>query len=168
MMVMRRDVWSYVQRPSHGGAVAQANVVRAVRRSYEKLRNSTPCRSETVELVDTKFWTIDNVAETSESASFGCNWPHGGAPACAWNITFACPFLFFISPLSDARTARTGRRRKTRNGSNDADSPKDVHFRGFIIMSPPTGGIISPNLTILERRIGISSGNVFHHISAIK
>jgi hypothetical protein len=36
-------------------------------------------------------------------------------------------YIFYFSVLG-SRIARTGRRRKTRNGSNDADLSKDVPF----------------------------------------
>jgi hypothetical protein len=47
----------------------------------------------------------------------------------AWNITYAYLFIFFnLLFLRRTPTARTERRRKTNNGSNDADSCKDVPF----------------------------------------
>jgi hypothetical protein len=120
---------------SHGSAVAHANVLTAIRRSYGRTRN---CRSETVEPIDTKFFTIDYVAKISTCANFGCYRLYGGVPAYAWNITFAYLFYFFlIYRSSEARTARTERRRKTHNGSGDVDLRKDVPFWGFIIIAPP-------------------------------
>jgi hypothetical protein len=59
-----------------------------------------------------------------------------------YNLRVPVFALFLIYRFSDTRTARTGRHRKMYNGSNNADSRKDVPFQSVIILAPPVGGII--------------------------
>jgi hypothetical protein len=49
------SVLSHGSGVAHAGVVAHASVVRAIRHSYGRPQNSTPCRSETVEPIDTNF-----------------------------------------------------------------------------------------------------------------
>jgi hypothetical protein len=85
-----------VRSLSRGSAVAHANVVSTIRHSCGRPRISTSCVSKTVKPIYTKFCVIDYVAEISKCANFGCNRLYGGAPAYAWNITFAYLLFFFF------------------------------------------------------------------------
>ena len=55
-------------------------------------------------------------------------------------------FFFLISCFSDSRTARTKRRWKMCNGSNDADITKEVPFVGFMCMKIHLGVEIYQNV----------------------
>jgi len=56
-------------------------------------------------------------------------------------------------------TGQTGRRIFTLDGSNEADSRKDVHLGGgFVDIAPHFGGEI-PQKTILGARIGVFKPN---------
>jgi hypothetical protein len=88
----------FVDNSSHGSAVVQAKGVRAICRSYERPRNSTLCRSETVELIKTKFCIIDYVAETRKVPILVAI----GHTCICVKYNVCVPFVFLISRFPDA------------------------------------------------------------------
>ena len=92
-----------------------------------KMETLTPCKIETLEQFDTKFVRIDYVQEMKVCSKFGKNPLTGDFWAKRWNITFRVTFLFFFL---DQRREETPGRILTRNGSEDAESRKDVPFWG--------------------------------------
>ena len=126
--------WNWIaMHASRASAVALSTVLRAIMVSYGRPPTLTPCNSETVVTIDTKICRIDYVVEISECAKIGCNRLCSCLSPYVWNIT-SIFFIFFISRFWDSRTARTKRRRKICNGSNDAYITKKVPFVGFICM----------------------------------
>jgi len=59
-------------------------------------------------------------------------------------------------------TGQTGRRIFTLDGSNDADSHKDVPFGGFVDIAPHFGGEIprNPNFWGVNRRFQAKTGKI--------
>ena len=93
----------------------------------------TPCKIETLEQIDTQFVGIDYLHEMNVCSKFGKNPFTGDFWAKGWNITFCVTYLFIylFFFFSDQRREETPGRILTRNGSNDAESRKDVPFGGY-------------------------------------
>ena len=74
----------------------------------------------------------------------------GGFGANRWNINY---ISFFSSTpfLSNAPTGQTAHQIFTLNGSNDADSRKDVPFLAFVDIAPHFGYQIAQKPQFLER-----------------
>jgi len=56
-------------------------VLTATSLSYGKAKNSTPHRIKTLDLIEIKFGTVDNVGEGTSHAKFYANTSKGGFPA---------------------------------------------------------------------------------------
>jgi len=94
----------------------------------------TPCKSETLENIETKIGQNDYVTGPFNPVNFRRNRSKVVRSPYSWNITLNCviPFLPFPSPFFlSSPTAKTGGRIFTIYTSNDAASPKDVPFEGF-------------------------------------
>jgi len=76
----------------------------------------------------------------------------GGFWANRWNIT---KFFLFIHFFINSPTGQTRRRIFTIDGSNDADSRKDVPFEGFVDISSHFGGEIPRKPQFWETWIGV-------------
>ena len=60
-------------------------------------------------------------------------------------------FIYIFIPFfMNSPTSQTRRRIFTLDGSNDADSRKDVPFEGFVDIAPHFGGEIPPKPNFLE------------------
>jgi len=81
----------------------------------------------------------------------------GGFWANGWNITkfFFYLYLFFMN----SPTGQTRRRIFTLDGSNDADSRKDVPFGGFVDTAPHFGGEIPRKPQFSGAWIGVFKPN---------
>jgi len=101
---------------------------------------STPHRINTRWPITTKFGTGDYVGDLYGCAKFGANPSMGGFWTNGWNITkfFIYLYLFFMN----SPTGQTRRRIFTLDGSNDADSRKNVPFGGFVNIVPHFRGEI--------------------------
>ena len=97
-----------------------------------------------------KFVASDYVGDPYGWAKFGANPSTEGFWANGWNITkfflFINTFFFMNSP-----TGQTRRRIFTLDGSNDADSRKDVPFGGFVDIASHFGGEIPQKPQFLGR-----------------
>jgi len=62
----------------------------------------------------------------------------GGFEANRWNINYIS-FFIYTPFLSNAPTGQTTDHIFMLNGSNDADSPKDVPFLAFVDIAPHFG-----------------------------
>ena len=97
-----------------------------------KMENLTPCKIETLQQIDTQFVRIDYVHEMNVCSKYGKNPFTGDFWAKGWNITFRVTFLFiYLFFFSRTNVEKTPGRILTRNGSNDAESRKDVPFWGY-------------------------------------
>jgi len=84
-----------------------------------------------------KFVTGDYVHDFYSCAKFGENPSMGGFWANRWNIT---QNDFYLYPfLRNTPTGQTARQIYTLNGSNDADSHKDVPFLALVDVAAHLG-----------------------------
>ena len=112
-----------------GCAVAPASpVLTATGFVNRKWQFSTPHRIDTPKPITKKFVTGDYVGDPYGCAKLGAYPSTGGFWAHGWNIT---KIIFIYAFLGNAPTGQTPRRIFTHDGSNDADSRKDVHFFNF-------------------------------------
>ena len=75
-------------------AVVQCRVLRLICSVDGKHRTLAPCPTKTPSPIQTKFGTVDYVAEFNISAKFDSDRVIGGAPTWGWNITTMCIFLY--------------------------------------------------------------------------
>ena len=87
-------------------------------------------------------------------AKFGSNPSMGGFWANGWNIT---KFFFIFIFSVNSPTGQTRRRIFTLDGSNDADSRKNVTFGGFVDIAPHFRGEIPRKTQFLGREYAFSS-----------
>ena len=125
------------QTHNHGLRGSASPVLTATGFVNGRWQFSTPHRINTPWTITKKFGTGDYVGGPYGCAKFGANPSMGGF----WANDFFIPF-FMNSP-----TGQTRRRIFTLDGSNDADSRKDVPFGGFVDIAPHFGGEISPKKT---------------------
>ena len=93
---------------------------------------STPHRIDTPQPITKKFVTGDYVGDPYGCAKLGAYPYTGSFWAHGWNIT---KIIFIYAPfLRNSPTGQTRRRIFTHNGSNDADSRKDVPFWEFFTL----------------------------------
>ena len=110
---------------------------------------STPHRIDTPQPITKKFVTGDYVGDPYGCAKLGAYASTGGFWAHGWNIT---KIIFIYAPfLSNSPTGQTRRRIFTHDGSNDADSRKDVPFLGIFHIAPHLGGQKPPKPPIFGR-----------------
>ena len=92
-----------------------------------------------------KFVDSDYDGEPHGCAEFGANPSTGGLLGtwvkCNENLFI---YLFIYTFFISSPTGQTGRRIFTLDGSNDADSRKDVPFGGFVDIAPLFEGEIPP------------------------
>ena len=96
-----------------------------------------PHRIDTLQPITKKFVTGDYDGDPYGCAKLGAYPSTGGFWAHGWNIT---KIIFIYAPFF--RNSPTGHTRQpifTHDGSNDADSRKDVPFGGFSYCSPFRG-----------------------------
>jgi len=91
--------------------------------SYGDRQISTPYKTNTPELIDKKFGTVDYVREGTQYTKFDANPPTGGFWANGWNITIIIFYLYLF--FSSTRTGQT------RGWIFTCDSSKDVKSRNF-------------------------------------
>jgi len=111
---------------------------------------STPHRINTPWPITKKFGTGDYVGSPYGCAKFGANPSMGGFWANGWNITkifFIYLYLFFMN----SPKGQTRRRIFTLDGTNDADSRKDVPFGSFVDIAPHFRGEIPRKPQFLGR-----------------
>ena len=114
-----------------------------------KWQFSTPHRIDTPQPITKIFVTGDYFGDPYGCAKLGANPSTGGFWAHGWNIT---KIIFIYAPfLRNSPTGQTLRRTFTRDGSNDADSRKDVPFLGIFHIAPHLGGQKTPKPQILGR-----------------
>ena len=111
---------------------------------------STPHRIHTPWPITKKFVASDYVGDLYGCAKFGANPSTGGFWANGWNITIFI-YLFITFFFMNSPTGQTRRRISTIDGSNDADSRKDVPFGGFVNTAPHFGGEIPQKPQFLGR-----------------
>jgi len=66
-------------------------------------------------------------------------------------------YFIYLCPFGNSPTGQTRRRIFAHDGSNDADSRKDVHFLGFVVTAPHLGGKIPKSLQFWWREYAFSS-----------
>jgi len=97
-----------------------------------KWQFSTPHRIDTPRPISKKFVTGYYVGDPLRLCQIRCISAHGGFWAHGWNITK----IIFMPFFGNAPTSQTPRRICTHDGSNDADSRKDVPFGDFFTLLP--------------------------------
>ena len=103
---------------------------------------STPHRIHTPWPITKKFVASDYVGDPYGCAKFGANPSTGGFWANGWNITkilFIYLSIYLYPFFINSPTGQTRLRIFTLDGSNDADSHKDVPFGGFVDVAPQFG-----------------------------
>ena len=100
-----------------------------------------PYRIHTPWPITKNFVASDYVGDPYGCAKFGANPSTGGFRANGWNITKILFFIYlFMVFFMNSPTGQTRRRIFTLDGSNDADSRKDVLFGGFVDIASHFGG----------------------------
>jgi len=107
--------------------------------------STPPHRIHTPWRITQKFVASDYVGDPYGYAKFGANPSTGGFWANGWNITKIYLFIYLYLFFINSPTGQTRRRIFTLDGSNDADSRKDVPFGGFVDIASHFGGEIPPN-----------------------
>ena len=110
---------------------------------------STPHRIDTPQPITKIFVTGDKVGNPYGCAKLGAYPSMGGFWAHGWNIT---KIIFIYTPfLRNSPTGQTCRRIFTHDGSNDADSRKDVPFLEIFHIAPNLRGQKPQKPSILGR-----------------
>ena len=126
--------------PNHGLPGTANTVLTATGFVNGRWQFSTPYRINTPWPITKKIGTGDYVGGSYGCAKYGANPLIGGFWANRWNITIFLFIPFFIN----SPTGQTRRRIFTLDGSNDADSRKDVPpFGGFVDIAPHFRGEIT-------------------------
>ena len=115
----------------HGLRGSASSVLTATGSVKGRWEFSTAYRINTPWPITKKFGTNNYVGCPYSCAKFGANPSMGGFWANGWNITNIF-FYLFIPFFINSPTGHTRRRIFTLDGSNDADSRKDVPFGGFV------------------------------------
>jgi len=163
MFLILAPIWGVSGSANHSRAVAQ-HCINGDSLSQWRRAKFDPHRMETPEPIAKKFGTVDYVREATPGAKFCANPSTGGFWANAWNITVI--FLIYTFFFMKSPTGQTASWIFTRNGSNDAVSPKDVLFWGYKVQNqylireksrkkkmkiwPKTGRIFRPNTACSE------------------
>ena len=103
---------------------------------------STPHTIQTPWPITKKFVASDYVGDPYGCAKFGANPSTRGFWTNGWNITKFLFIYLFIPFFINSPTGQTRRRIFTLDGSNDADSRKDVPFGGFVDIASHSWGEI--------------------------
>ena len=114
---------------------------------------STPQRIHTPWPMTQKFVASDYVGDPYGCAKFGAN-PSTGGLLGKWvkyNEIFFYLFIYLYLFLINSPTGQTRRRIFTLDGSNDADSRKDVPFVGFVDIASHFGDKIPQKPQFLGR-----------------
>ena len=110
--------------------------------------NFDPHKIDTPQPITKKVVTGDYIGDPYSCAKLGAHMSTGGIWAYGWNIT---KIIFIYTFLGTHLVTPTGQKRRrifTHDGSNDADSRKDV-LLGYVHIAPHLGG--QPPKTILGR-----------------
>ena len=110
---------------------------------------STPNRIDTPQPTTKTFVTGDYVGDPYGCANLGAYLSTGGFWAYGWNIT---KIILIYTFFGNSPTGRTRRRIFTHDGSNDADSRKDVPFLEIFYIAPNLGGKKPSKPPILGRK----------------